>query len=104
MPREYGTLLFLQVLNEGFFHSFVLKGAGFPILYSPFSRWPIPICLVFACGVFRVEEKPAPFTKSVKSAAPENRTYPKPNPPATTLRFLLGIAYENFVDYSRTPN
>jgi len=35
MPREYGTLFFLQDLNGGFFHSFVLKGAGFLILDSP---------------------------------------------------------------------
>jgi hypothetical protein len=30
----------------------------------------------FARGVFRIEEEPAPFTKTVKSAAPENSTHP----------------------------
>jgi hypothetical protein len=29
MPREYGTLFFLQDLNRRFFHSFTRKGAGF---------------------------------------------------------------------------
>jgi hypothetical protein len=40
------------------------------------SYWPIPICPFLARGVFRMEEKPAPFTKTVKSAAPENATQP----------------------------
>ena len=33
--------------------------------------------LLRARGVFRIEEKPAPFTKTVKSAAPGNSTYPQ---------------------------
>jgi len=29
MPREYGTVFFLQDLIEGFFHGFNRKGAAF---------------------------------------------------------------------------
>jgi hypothetical protein len=33
MPREYGTLFFLQDLNGGFFHSFNIKGWGHFVVY-----------------------------------------------------------------------
>jgi hypothetical protein len=42
-----------------------------------FFRRPNPIRLFIARGEFRVGEKPAPFTKTVKGAAPENSTTSK---------------------------
>jgi hypothetical protein len=36
------------------------------------SNWPIPMRPIFVRGVFHMEEKPAPFTNTVKSAAPGN--------------------------------
>src|SRR6266446_1541591 len=36
-----------------------------------FSHWPIPIHPVFAHCALHMKEKPAPFTKIVKSAAPD---------------------------------
>jgi hypothetical protein len=51
------------------------------------SRRPIPIGSFFAHDVFRMEEKPAPFTKTMKGAAPENSTHPpKPDPLAIPKR------------------
>jgi hypothetical protein len=55
----------------------MFKGAGFLILDSPFPAGRFRSVLIFARGVFRKEEKPAPFTKTVKRAAPENSTLPK---------------------------
>jgi hypothetical protein len=42
-----------------------------------FSRRPTPNHPLFKRGMFRMEEKPAPFTKTVKSAAPEKPIHPK---------------------------
>jgi len=59
-----------------------VQGCGFSDPRFSLSRWPIPIGSFFARGVFRMEEKPAPFTKTVKSAAPETSPPPKTGPPA----------------------
>jgi len=53
-------------------HPCGVQGCGFSDPRFSLSRWPIPNRPVFARGVFRMEEKPAPFTKTVKSAGPEN--------------------------------
>ena len=42
---------------------------------KPHRLKSVPLGPFFARGVFRREEKPAPFTKTVKSAAPENPTH-----------------------------
>jgi hypothetical protein len=52
----------------------MFKGAGFLILDSPFPAGRFRSVLS-SRGVFRMEEKSAPFTKTVKSAAPENSTH-----------------------------
>jgi len=56
-------------------HPCPFKGAGFPTLDSYFPL-PIAIRLFIARGVFGAGEKPAPFTKAVKSAAPGSLTNP----------------------------
>jgi hypothetical protein len=63
------------VLNLRAAHSYAVQECGISDPRLFLSRWPIAICPFFARGVFRMEEKPAPFTKTVKSAAPGNSTY-----------------------------
>jgi hypothetical protein len=58
-------------------HACGVQGCGFSDPRFSLSHWPIPNCLFFARGVFRMEEKPEPFTKAVKSAAPENSSHPQ---------------------------
>jgi hypothetical protein len=62
-------------LNFGVARPCAVQACGFSDPRFSLSRWPILIRPVFARGVFRMEEKPAPFTKTVKSAAPGNSTY-----------------------------
>jgi hypothetical protein len=50
----------------------VFKYADFLIFDSPLPRRPIPVCPFLAREVFRMEEKSAPFTKGMNSAAPGN--------------------------------
>jgi len=59
-------------LNFQVAHPCGVQGCGFSDPRFSLSGWPIPICPFIARGVFRMEEKPAPFTKAVKSAAPGN--------------------------------
>jgi hypothetical protein len=55
-------------------HSCTVRGCGLSDSQFSLSRRPIAICPFFARDVFRTEEKPAPFTKTVNSAAPGNST------------------------------
>jgi hypothetical protein len=52
-------------------HPSAVQECGFSDPRFTLSRWPIPICPFFARGVFRMEEKAAPFTKAMKGATPE---------------------------------
>jgi len=54
-------------------HTCGVPGCGLSDPRFSLSRWPILICPFIARGVSRMEEKPAPFTKPVKSAAPAGR-------------------------------
>src|SRR5579863_5392176 len=62
-------------------HLWGVQGCGFSDLRFFLLLWPIPTCPFFARCLSRREEKPAPFTIGMKSAAPENST-PKHGPTA----------------------
>jgi len=78
-------------------HPCGVQECGFSDPRFSLSPWPIPIGSFFARDVFRMEEKPAPFTRTVKGAAPENSTHSQTWP----TRFLGAIGPKWLKDLTR---